>query len=390
MYHLPDEADGDEFVRVESKSDFASYFTLVQENNHNLEFWRDSIFEHKKKIDAQESNLTAGADHKRLQEISNDLCSRESDAEDTDDSHLEELSYEGTVRKKARLMTMRSTSDEGRPQHDHNLHAPSPLTYIQDSRNNMWTPPASVQNCSITSFNGGPNIIKQEPSGDEHQLPVDQVVEIFVGPRNSKFTCSRGHIAQSCVLTSLITSRNGSSHRTFIMDPQLSDITPHHFKAVVEFLHADEYQPLLMNHSDGKFFLDESLGPIAYDDDLVRSAHLLNLAKRFQLPRLADLIFRKVVHGHRRYGTEPFLTFASLMLKYTGADFEEGEKIRGQVEGWIIAFLAENMEQISLGSLKDAKRFWELMKVQGVELKVMEKRGELCKMFPDGRVKIED
>lgn len=173
------------------------------------------------------------------------------------------------------------------------------------------------------------------------------------------------------------------------MEPGFSGIDPSEFKAVVQFLNAHEYEPFLL-HSDGRSFLDDSAGPIDYSKDLVRSAGLFNLAKRFQLPALAHLVFRKILHGHQKYATQAFLSFASIILKYQEWDFKDEDEIKSVLEDWIIKFLAENMQTVLSQITRDTVAFWELMKVEGVEVKVLEKRLELCKKFPGGRFKVED
>jgi hypothetical protein len=91
------------------------------------------------------------------------------------------------------------------------------------------------------------------------------------------------------------------------MDPTFSDIDHTEFKSVVQFFHAGEYEPILLHCADGKFALDESIALIKYSNDLLRSANLFNLAKRFQLPALAYLVFNKVLRGHyNKYGRQSF------------------------------------------------------------------------------------
>lgn len=174
-----------------------------------------------------------------------------------------------------------------------------------------------------------------------------------------------------------------------MMDPRFSDIDPIEFSAVVQFLNAHEYEPLLL-YSEGDFSLDDSSGPINYPKDLERSANLFNLAKRFQLPALADLVFRKVLHGHHGYDAQPLLTFASIVLSYQQADFQAQDDIKGVLEDWIIKFLAENMNIFCCGGERDARKFWEVIEIKGVELKVLRLRAEFCEKFPGGRVKIDE
>jgi hypothetical protein len=387
MFHF-DEAHKEEYRKVDPNSDVVSYFTLAIENNQNLEFWTNVILEHKKMIDVQENDSTPKSDQNRRRKSTNDIFCGENHGEESEDSHLEDSDYEGPVRKKLMSTTTRATS-RNQETVARSLPASSPPPCMLRP---PPTPPTSVFAPSVTPTAASRDgfIIKSEPSEDDCQIPAEDLVQVFVGRRNDKFDCSRHDLAKSAVLTRRITTRDGGHQHSFIMDPSFVDIDPSEFCSVVQFLNLHEYEPLLLHSSDGKFYLDDSIAPIDYPKDLLRSAKLFNLAKRFQLPVLADLIFRKVLHGHPKYDVEAFLSFASTILKYQEIDFSDDEEIKGVLEDWIIKILAENMDTICSGVAVDAKAFWRLMRVRGVELKVMGKRVELCKMFPGGRVKIED
>jgi hypothetical protein len=148
--------------------------------------------------------------------------------------------------------------------------------------------------------------------------------------------------------------------------------------------------------------LDDSLASIDHSKELVRSAHLLNLAKRLQLPSLGRLIIRKVVKGHSSYDPGAFLAFAHAILGYSGLDFEgedsEGQDhaigvamgIKGLLEEWVIKFLAENVPQFCGKGSPDAGVFWKVMRIKGVELRVLETRAQLSRLYPGGRIKVED
>jgi hypothetical protein len=87
------------------------------------------------------------------------------------------------------------------------------------------------------------------------------------------------------------------------------------------------------------------------------------------------------------------------VLKYEVVDLEDDEGevemgMKGVLEECVVKVLAENLQEAcgGGGNATDtyARRFWELMKVKGVEARVMEGRPELCRMFPGGRIKIRD
>ncbi len=227
-------------------------------------------------------------------------------------------------------------------------------------------------------------MIKSESDEEHETIPPAELVKVFVGPTNdTPFSCSRHNLAQSTVLTSRITTpRDSTQPYSFIMDPTFRDIQPSDFKAVVQFLNAHEYEPLLLSSPSGELSLDDSSGPIDYPADLLRSGHLFNLAKRFQLPAFGDLVARKVLHGHRTYDTRAFLAFAAIVLRYQEVDFRDGEQIRGVLEGWVVQFLAEHMHTLCSRVVRDARVFWELMRVRGVEERVLERRLRLCRRFP--------
>jgi hypothetical protein len=379
MYHLTTEGNKAAYIPVESKSDFATFFALAQENNHDTGFWTDAILEIKKTIDAEGDDLIATPARKRLRAANNDISYRVDCTADTDDSHLEDSDYEGPVRKSSRSTTMNEVAPRTRPAASRSLIAssPPPRSATVTSTAPYTTPTASSKGA----------VAKTEAADGDGQVPAADLVKVFVGKTcESFFECTRTSLAQSPVLSECITTREGGSH---IMDPRFSEIDPTDFSAVVQFLNTQEYEPLLLQ-SDGSSSLDDSAGPINYPKDLERSAKLFNLAKRFQLPALADLIFRKVLHGHHRYDTQPFLTFASIVLSYQQPDFQPQDDIRGVLEDWIIKFLAENMKTFCSCGGRDARGFWAVMEIRSVELKVLRLRAELCEMFPGGRIKVED
>lgn len=407
MYHF-EEAHKEEYGRADPSPDFASYFTLAKENDQNLGFWTNAILEHKEKADCRGRILDGEAVRKRRQGSSNDLFYRGSEsamAEDTEDSHLEDSDYEGPVRmKRPRSSTVKANSLIERAATSRSLVASSPPPCMTDPPR---TPPPSTCASSTTpraSWSQA-GFIKAEPSDDDDSniLAEEDLVEIFVGPANSRFQCSRANLAQSAILSDRITTRDGRQ-QPFVMDPSFADINPADFTAVVQFLNAHEYEPILLRSADGKHVLDDSTVPVDAATSLIRSAHLFNLAKRFQLPALAALIFRKILHGHGgRYDPAAFLTFASDVLAYRDADFPDNAAedndddggafaIRGLVEDWIIKFLAENMQHLLSGDDRGvAVAFWALIgSVKGVEARVMAKRLEFCTLYPGGRIKIED
>ena len=390
MFHF-EEVHKEEWKRADPNSDFPSYFTLAKENNGNLEFWTNVILEHKKKIDAREGNLNAKTGQKHLRENDNDLLGRESTTEDSDDSHLEDSDYEGPIRKKSRSRTTKTPVSVGEATTSGQLTASTPPPCMVGPPPRLWTStPIPYTTPAASSQDGG--IIKPEPSDEDDSIPIEDLVKVFVGQSNdAPFECSRASLAQSAILTERITTRTGGRSYSFIMDPTFSDISPSDFKAVVQFLNANEYEPLLLTSPTGKPILDESTAPINYPSDLLRSANLFNLAKRLQLPAFAHLVFRKILHGHRRYDTQPFLSFATVILSYQGeTDFADGDPIKGLLEDWVIRFLAEHMHTMCSRTVRDARAFWDLMAVKGVEIRVMEMRLKLCREFPGGRIKIED
>ncbi len=234
-------------------------------------------------------------------------------------------------------------------------------------------------------------IIKPEPSDEDETIPTADLVKVFVGPTtDTPFSCSRHNLSQSAVLTERITTRDGAQPYSFIMDPEFRDIRPADFKAVVQFLNAHEYEPLLLLSAEGEFTLDDSTAPIDYPADLLRSAHLFNLAKRFQLPAFGHLIARKILHGHRTYDPRAFLVFAAIVLAYQDVDFSGAEQIQDVLKGWVVKCLAEHMHTLCSRVMGDARAFWELMRIEGVEERVLERRLQLCRRFPGGRIKIED
>ncbi|ERF75022.1 hypothetical protein EPUS_08836 [Endocarpon pusillum Z07020] len=393
MFHF-EEAHKEEWKRADPNSDFTSYFTLAKENSGNLEFWTNVILEHKKMVDAREGNLSAQTGQKHLRESSsssNDLSGRERTTEDSDDSHLEDSDYEGPIRKKSRSKTTKAPVSDGEATTSAQLTASTPPPCMVGPPPRLQTPaPPPYITPAASSQDGG--IIKPEPSDEDDAIPIKDLVQVFVGQTNdAPFECSRASLAQSAILTERITTRAGERLCSFIMDPTFSDIAPSDFKAVVQFLNAYEYEPLLLTSSaDGKPILDESAAPINYPADLLRSANLFNLAKRLQLPAFGHLVFRKILHGHRSYDTQPFLAFATRILTYAGCDFADGDPIKGVLEEWVVKFLAEHMHTMCSRIVRDARAFWELMRVKGVEARVMEMRLKLCREFPGGRIKIED
>lgn len=182
------------------------------------------------------------------------------------------------------------------------------------------------------------------------------------------------------------------------MDPTFSSISPRNFEAVIQFLQTNEYEPLLLREpNEGKYMLDDSNAPIDYSKEFVRSADLINLGKRFQLPRFADLVFRKILLGHPggRYGIKAFLEFAKTILGERdqqdvefdcggeGAGAAEDEREEGTahaqgkeaaaakkeiwslIQGWAIRFLAENMQQICCSlDRRHVEAFWEVMNLK--------------------------
>ena len=100
------------------------------------------------------------------------------------------------------------------------------------------------------------------------------------------------------------------------------------------------------------------------------------------------------MHGHHTYDAKVFLGFARLHLGYEGGlDYEDddmGGNTKGVLEEWVIAFLAENIHVFLGRNGGEAAEFWEVVGIKGVELKVMQKRVQLCEKFPGRRIKIED
>jgi hypothetical protein len=348
------------------------------------------IIQHKKSVEGKNATLAISKDNKRVRDGGDEALfnsdNGNSGAEASDDSHLEDSVDEGLARKKTR-------STATRPAHRkteaglRRLTAPSPP---QSMNGFSTTPTASISAPSATNAASSQDVFIKDEQDDYHGIPVGDLVEVFVGPNATRFECSRTNLTQSVVLTGRINARDGIGHHPFVMDPTFLDIDPSEFKAVVQFLHAREYEPFLHHLPDGKFCLEDSLTPLDYEQDLIRSANLFNLAKRFQLPAFGNLVLRKVLHGHPKYDTRVFLSFASTVLGYNEMDFGDEDEIKGVLEDWIIKFLAENMATICSRVRRDAEAFWRLMQVKGVELRVMEMKVELCKKYPGGRVKIED
>jgi len=48
------------------------------------------------------------------------------------------------------------------------------------------------------------------------------------------------------------------------------------------------------------------------------------------------------------------------------------------------------MKTFCSGGERDATKFWEVVEIKGVEMKVLRLRAEFCERFPGGRVKIEE
>lgn len=216
------------------------------------------------------------------------------------------------------------------------------------------------------------------------------------------------------------------------MDPTLTPLPTSDFSAVIEFLNAGEYEPVLLlqeppasfpsssastSHSQEKseYILDDSTSPIDYSKELIRSARLINLAKKFQLPAFAACVFRKVLFGHpdNKYDIKAFLEFARIVLgnqvqdqdllsAHTDTAPPPGEaqakdtkpSIFHTVSSWTITFLAENMEAITCSlDRRDVSGFWGVMKLgrgdRWVEKRVLEVRLEIGRKWPGGRVKVE-
>lgn len=387
-----DESQVAQYKGTDLAPEFATYFSLARENNGKLNYWMPVILECKRKAEERDGTKGSIAVKTPLRATRQDQMfgSEGGDDVDEDDSHLEDSDYEGPVRKKTRWTT--ATPGLGKKKEGlRNLMAPSPPPSMRGA---LPTPPVSVSRPSATpAASSQPSFIKPDPE-NEDQTPAEDVVEIFVGRRNSKFECSRTNLLQSAVLTSFINTRDPNGQSAFMMHPSLSAVDPFHFTSVLQFLTAHEYEPILLQSSEGKFYLDDSSAPIDYAADLVRSAHLFNLAKQFQLPSLAHLIFRKVLYGHDKYDAKPFLSFAKLVLDHEGgADFERdgvGGEIKGKLEEWVIRFLAEDMQEFLGRNGGDAAGFWDVVGIKGVELRVLRERVKLCETFPGGRIKIED
>jgi hypothetical protein len=367
---------------VESKADFATYFALARENGDDAEFWAEAILQCKETIDAEGDRTTRS--RKRHRAARKDISYLVDHTEFTDDSPLENSDYEGLTDKSPGSLIINKVAPHTRPIASKRLIASSPPPcMLGPPRSTMITP--APFNTPPASSQG--ELVKPEPTDSDGCIPAVDLIKIFVGKTNETFfECTRTSLAQSRVLSECITTRDGVSH---VMDPSFADINLKDFSAVVQFLNFHEYEPLLL-HSEDAFSLDDSSGPINYPKDLERSANLFNLAKRFQLPALADLVFHKVLHGHHKYDAQPFLSFASIILAYQQSDFQAQDDIKGILEDWVIKFLAENMKTFCTNGERDAKKFWQVIEIKGVEVKVLRLRAEFCERFPCGRIKIDD
>lgn len=423
-----------------------SYFTLANDNNGNLLFWRDVILERKKQVDARDDNLTArdgqmGVKRRKVIVDLDDSSDPDYQHTESEDSHLEYSEYEGPVRKKARTFSS-STTQNPSPRSGKSKAGAGPTRLIAPSPPPSMLGPITPQSTSVSASapsssntpptttsttphqprpGAGAEFVKSEPLENDSIEDTDQdqeMIDIFIGPTNTKFPISRTNLLQSPVLSSRITTRHntiqttnhqnqtqrGSTGASFIMDPTFSTIDPKKFTAIVEFLNNSEYEPLLLRDPDskdeeGKYVLDDSRAPINYENELIRSAELINLGRRLGLPRFAELVFRKILLGYPggRYGIKAFLSFAKIVLgqQDQGVGFEcgfgveenedagpaaeegQGEVAEGgtgqeakkqiwqEIQDWTVKFLAENMEIITASrDRRDVQAFWGVLRLK--------------------------
>ena len=176
------------------------------------------------------------------------------------------------------------------------------------------------------------------------------------------------------------------------MHPDLKDISPDDFAVVIEFLRTNMYTPTLVeaptNCAEARMFVLEGLAKeVELADEIQRCGRRHVLAKRFGLPSMVDYVFKRLTQV--RYPKAVLRHGVLLELARTVFGGRNGEEREDGLEGWLIAFIVENLEVITMWR-DTCKVFWEVMHAsKGLSVRIFKARAELDEKFPD-LIKVED
>lgn len=274
-------------------------------------------------------------------------------------------------------------------------------TWARSSASSPYASTAFPQtpSTSVSMDVGRLPIVKKEPNEDD-LLPRGERVQIFLGPNNTEFTCSKVNIAKSPVLWAYVVERAGQ--QSYIMNPALKDVSPDDFGCVIDFLRTNMFAPALfdapVSRSDQrKYVLDGVTHEWEYISEIQRCGRLHVLAKKFQILSLVDYIFTRLTDV--RYPTP--VVRGGTLLELTKTVFcGKGRKVNtalqcreqeGALERWLIEKIVERLETITTGR-DSSKLFWEVMragKSRELAVKVFRGRAEQEEKFPD-LIEIED
>lgn len=193
-----------------------------------------------------------------------------------------------------------------------------------------------------------PPIIKCETDEQDRLI----LVNIQVGPNHEWISIAKDHLSQSPFLHNGIHERPGKE--PYIMRPEFVYILPSDFTAIKSFLETGEYHPKLVKQPTcTAYALEGILNTKESGAELERCGRLYALATEFQLPKLQDLIMKKVKYGFPR-GWEPKFFWAFPRLVFDKS-WPQSAAVGDVMRGWIINFIAENFQALNEAN---AEQFW--------------------------------